>query len=103
MTTRAKAKTMANKTFIVQASLTILTYDCQNIFIAQATVQHSTVVMDSQSEINFKDRHLKPELKRLKEAHALAYYRHIDTLKNRRTISPGTAIVTFFFVIERKK
>jgi hypothetical protein len=27
----------ANKTFIVQASLKIVTYNCQNIFIIQAT------------------------------------------------------------------
>jgi hypothetical protein len=31
-TSKAKAKT--NKTFIVQASQMIITYDCQNIFIA---------------------------------------------------------------------
>ncbi len=36
--TQAKAKARANKTFnIVQASLTIVTYDHQNSFIAQAT------------------------------------------------------------------
>ncbi len=35
--TPAKAKARANETFIVQASLTIVTYDCQNIFIVQAT------------------------------------------------------------------
>jgi hypothetical protein len=33
----AKAKARANKTFIAQASLTIVTYDRQNIFIVQAT------------------------------------------------------------------
>ncbi len=33
----AKAKTRANKTFIVQASLTIIAYDHKNIFITQAT------------------------------------------------------------------
>jgi hypothetical protein len=32
----AKAKT--NETFIVQASLTIVTYDCKNMFIVQAAV-----------------------------------------------------------------
>jgi hypothetical protein len=32
----AKAKAMANKTFIVQASLTIVTNNHQNIFIVQA-------------------------------------------------------------------
>jgi hypothetical protein len=37
--TRAKAK--ANKTFIVQASLTFVIYDCQNIFISQAYGQES--------------------------------------------------------------
>jgi hypothetical protein len=35
--TLAKAKAKTNETFIVQASLTIFTYDCQNIFIVQAT------------------------------------------------------------------
>ena len=35
--TLAKAKAKANETFIVQASLMIVTYDRQNIFIAQAT------------------------------------------------------------------
>jgi hypothetical protein len=35
--TLAKAKAKANETFIVQASLTIVTYDCQNMFIVQAT------------------------------------------------------------------
>ncbi len=37
MTTLTKAKARANETFIVQASLMIVTYDCQNIFIVQAT------------------------------------------------------------------
>ncbi len=36
--TLAKAKSKANKTFIVQASLTIVPYDGQNIFIVQTTV-----------------------------------------------------------------
>jgi hypothetical protein len=35
--TLAKAKAKTNKTFIVQASLTIVTYDHQNMFIVQAT------------------------------------------------------------------
>ncbi len=35
--TQAKAKAMPNKTYIVPASLTIVTYSCQSIFIAQAT------------------------------------------------------------------
>jgi hypothetical protein len=35
--TPAKAKAKTNETFIVQASLTIITFDCQNIFIVQAT------------------------------------------------------------------
>jgi hypothetical protein len=35
--TLAKAKARANKTFIVQASLAIITYDHQNIFIVEAT------------------------------------------------------------------
>jgi hypothetical protein len=34
--TLAKAKAKTNETFIVQASLTIVTYDRQNIFIVQA-------------------------------------------------------------------
>jgi len=33
-----KAKTRANKTLILQVSLMIVTYNCQNIFIVQATV-----------------------------------------------------------------
>ncbi len=37
MTTLAKAKARANETFIVQASLTIVTYNHQNVFIVQAT------------------------------------------------------------------
>jgi hypothetical protein len=35
--TLAKAKAKTNETFIVQASLTIITYDHQNMFIVQAT------------------------------------------------------------------
>ena len=35
--TQGKATARANKTFIVQASLMIITYDRQNIFIVQAT------------------------------------------------------------------
>jgi hypothetical protein len=33
----AKAKAKTNEIFIVQASLTIVTYDRQNMFIVQAT------------------------------------------------------------------
>ncbi len=36
--TIANAKAKTNETFIVQASLTIVTYDRQNMFIVQATV-----------------------------------------------------------------
>ncbi len=36
--TLAKAKAKNKETFIVQASLTIVTYDRQNMFIVQATV-----------------------------------------------------------------
>jgi hypothetical protein len=35
--TLAKAKAKTNETFIVQATLTIITYDSQNMFIVQAT------------------------------------------------------------------
>ncbi len=35
--TLAKAKAKTNETLIVQASLTIITYDHQNMFIVQAT------------------------------------------------------------------
>ncbi len=35
--TLAKAKAKTNETFIVQASLTIVTYDHLNMFIVQAT------------------------------------------------------------------
>jgi hypothetical protein len=38
--TLAKAKAKTNETFIVQASLTIVTYDRKNIFIVQATEYH---------------------------------------------------------------
>ncbi len=38
--TLAKAKAWTIKTFIVQASPMIVTYDCQNIFIVQATVHN---------------------------------------------------------------
>jgi hypothetical protein len=37
LTTLAKAKAKTNETFIVQASLTVVTYDCKNMFIVQAT------------------------------------------------------------------
>jgi hypothetical protein len=37
LTTLANAKVKTNETFIVQVSLTIVTYDRQNIFIVQAT------------------------------------------------------------------
>jgi hypothetical protein len=33
----AKAKAKTNETFIVQASLTIITYDCKIMFVVQAT------------------------------------------------------------------
>jgi hypothetical protein len=36
----AKAKAKTNETFIVQASLKIVTYHRQNIFIVQATDHH---------------------------------------------------------------
>ncbi len=35
--TQAKSKARANRTFIVQASLMIVTYECQNMFIVQST------------------------------------------------------------------
>jgi hypothetical protein len=35
--TLAKAKSKTNETFIVQVSLTIVTYDHKNMFIVQAT------------------------------------------------------------------
>ena len=35
--TEDKAKAKTNETFIVQASLTIVTYDHKNMFIVQAT------------------------------------------------------------------
>jgi hypothetical protein len=38
--TLAKAKARANEAFIVKTSLTIVTYDRQNIFIVQATDHH---------------------------------------------------------------
>jgi hypothetical protein len=42
--TWAKAKVRANKTFIVQASFTIITYDHQNIFIVEATVRVKPII-----------------------------------------------------------
>ncbi len=36
--TIAKAKAKTNETFMVQAALTIVTYDRKNMFIVQATV-----------------------------------------------------------------
>jgi hypothetical protein len=46
--TLAKAKAKTNETFIVQAALTIVTYDRKNMFIVQATVSswhhHSTAL-----------------------------------------------------------
>jgi hypothetical protein len=33
----AKAKAKTNETFMVQASLMIVTYNCKNMFIVQAT------------------------------------------------------------------
>jgi hypothetical protein len=41
LTTLAKAKAETNETFIVQASLTIVTYDHQNMFIVKATFRIS--------------------------------------------------------------
>ncbi len=41
--THAKTKARANKTFIVQASLTIITYDCQNSFIKRPLFSGFTV------------------------------------------------------------
>jgi hypothetical protein len=60
--TLAKAKARANETFIVQASLTIIMYGCQNIFIIQATelvslfcglyYKHFTMVKDDSRVIS---------------------------------------------------
>ncbi len=36
--TLAKAKAKTNETFIVQASLKIITYDCQNMFIVHILI-----------------------------------------------------------------
>ncbi len=44
----AKARAVANKTFIVQASLTIVTYDCQIIFV-QLDFSLNGVVTDKKS------------------------------------------------------
>jgi hypothetical protein len=46
LTTLAKAKAKTNETFIVQASLTIVTYDHQNMFIVQATGHGVLVEVD---------------------------------------------------------
>jgi len=42
--TLAKAKAKTNETFIVQASLTIVTYDRKNMFIVQATDERQEVL-----------------------------------------------------------
>jgi hypothetical protein len=56
--TLAKAKAKTNETFIVQASLTIVTYNHKNMFIAQATVLHCglyykyfTIINDNSSVV----------------------------------------------------
>jgi hypothetical protein len=48
--TLAKAKAKTKETFIVQASLTIVTYDHQNILIALATGDMCKMVMRSTPE-----------------------------------------------------
>ncbi len=52
--TLAKAKAKTNETFIVQASLTIVTYDRQNIFIVQATAMSKKELpkLSSEDELN---------------------------------------------------
>jgi hypothetical protein len=59
--TLAKAKAKTNETFIVQASLTIITYDRQNIFIAQATgVKRRQLSADVKSvRLNASERVIK--------------------------------------------
>ncbi len=42
--TLAKAKAKTNDTFLVQASLTIITYDRKNMFIVQATGKRISVL-----------------------------------------------------------
>ncbi len=49
-TSKAKAKARANNIFIVQASLTIVTYNCQNIFIVQ-----TRVVLNSSTRCKFEE------------------------------------------------
>ncbi len=51
MTTLAKAKAKTNETFIGYASLTIVTYDRQNMFIVQATER-----FDQIADPTFSDR-----------------------------------------------
>ena len=51
MTTLAMTNAKANKTFIVQPTLMIITYDCQNIFIVQATVAS---LKDERTRVNVK-------------------------------------------------
>ncbi len=43
--TLAKAKAKTIKTFIVKASLTIVTYDRQNMFIVQATDRKQSLLL----------------------------------------------------------
>ena len=42
--TLAKAKAKTNETFKVQASLMIVTYNCKNMFIVQATAHLSRIL-----------------------------------------------------------
>jgi hypothetical protein len=51
--TLAKVKAKTNETFIVKASLTIVTYNCQNMFIVQAT----GVLHHAKLEMLFRDLH----------------------------------------------
>ncbi len=61
--TLAKAKVKTNETFIVQTSLTIITYDRKNMFIVQATegttVFNYKTTMKSEKGINEKKTFVK--------------------------------------------
>jgi hypothetical protein len=55
--TLAKAEARANQTFMVHASLKIVTYDRQNIVMVQATDKAS----NGSTEVEHSPRHLKAE------------------------------------------
>ncbi len=54
METLVKAKTRANEILIVQVLLVFFTYNCQNIFIVQATDDRASAKVHSRGSIPIK-------------------------------------------------